>query len=153
MLNSLTDANQTLEKIGAIKRAIAVVQSRYDAQMAEIKKRMEKETEKDQAELERLQNELTEFMESDVSLFKKSKTIKLAFGSLISRKNPARLELDSAESWGMVLDNLKKFKMNRFIETKKSPDKDAIKKNMSTDDMIKIGVKKVQETNYKFETI
>jgi len=156
MIKTIDDANNALEQIGARKRAIAVVQSRFNAQLAEIKKRLEKEVSSDQVELEKLENELMDYMKSNSSdIFQKKKTVSLAFGTLLSRKTPARLELneDTAESWPVVLENLKKFKMKRFIEIKRSPNKTEIKKSMSKEDMEKVGVKKVQETRYEYKTI
>lgn len=153
MIETIEQANQTLEQIGAKRRAIAVVQSRFNAQLAEINKRMDKEISGDQAELERLENELKDFMQNNISLFQKKKTVALTFGSLHSRKTPARLELDTAESWPLVLENLQRFKMNRFIEIKRSPNKTAIKKSMTLEDMKKIGVKKVQDIRYEYKTI
>ena len=153
-IENTEQANKALEIIGQKQRAIAVVAGRYNSQIAELKKRIENETEQERAEIERLENELKDFMESKADeLFDKKKTVELVFGALSSRKTPARLELDSAESWDIVLENLQKHKMKKFILVKKCPDKTKIKKLMSLEEMKKAGVKKIQDVRFEYRTI
>jgi len=149
----IRQANDLLKEIGDRKRAVAIVNSRYESQVAELRKRQETETQKDRDAIQSMENDLMDLMKNTPGLFSKKKTKNLAFGVLKARKTPASLELDGTDSWETVLCKLRAHRLNRFIQVKESPDKAMIKKKMSDEDMEKIGVKKVQEVRYDYQTI
>jgi phage host-nuclease inhibitor protein Gam len=152
MVKNLQEANDLLAKIGEKKRAIAVVKSRYDAQMAEIRKKMDKETQADNEALLSMESDLFEFMRSTPNLFDKKKTVELAFGALTSRKTPDSIQLDAAENWDIVLEKLKLMRLHKCIQVKKSPNKTAMKK-LSEEELEQLGVRKVFDIKYDYRTI
>jgi len=153
MENWVNQANELLKEIGDRKRAVAIVNSRYDAQVAELRKRQTAETQKDVEAIATMEKDLMQLMSDTPGIFDKKRTAKLAFGELSARKKPASLELDGAKDWETVLGNLKAHMLTAYIQVKETPDKTLIKKSMSAADMARIGVKKVQEVKYDYKSI
>jgi len=151
MIKSTEEANKTLLNIKELQRKIEIIESKYNAQIDDLKKRINKKTSEDYKLLEELKSDLQIFMKSTPNLFKESKTVKLSFGTLHARKNPAKLTLKEGQSWESVLKNLYENGFEKYIEIKEIPNKSAIKKHMHLEDMDLIGVSKEQETLYSYK--